>query len=113
MVDWDHTKPPGKRINSIHLTRQSRKHEDYENPEDFIDFESTLHGTAIEVKRPGLKLGAEVKNEAGGRIFYVVSTDLHAPAHLRSPASTCLMALTASRPSRTASSSLMTRLVRA
>ncbi|TXT08774.1 hypothetical protein VHUM_02902 [Vanrija humicola] len=72
-VDWDHTKPPGKRINSIHLTKHSHKHDDSENPDDYIDYESSLRGAAIEVKRPGLKLGAEIKNETGGRTYYVIT----------------------------------------
>ncbi|KAL1406105.1 hypothetical protein Q8F55_007788 [Vanrija albida] len=72
-VNWDHTKPPGKRINSIHLTTHSHTHEDRENPNDFIDFESTLHGAAIEVKNPGLRLGKEIKNEVGGRTYYVIT----------------------------------------
>lgn len=105
-VKWDHRKPPGKRIESIHLTVPSRQHDEECELIHFVDNDD---GTRIEIASPKLKLGAEVKNIEGGRKYYVVSCDKLSEADLRLLESTCLMALTASKPSRGGSSLSMTR----
>lgn len=73
-VDWDHRKPPGKRINSIHLTVQTTEHKDDEyDPSAKVSFVEQPDGTRIEIKQAEVTLGEEVKNVEGGRKYYVVS----------------------------------------
>lgn len=57
------------RVRSIHLTLPSSG-EDMEDPVEFVD---TADGTRLEVRRARLRLGDEVKNEKGGRVYRVVS----------------------------------------
>ncbi len=73
-VDWDHRKPPGKRINSIHLTVQTTEHKDDEyDPSAKVSFVEQPDGTRIEIKQAEVTLGEEVKNVESGRKYYVVS----------------------------------------
>jgi 2',3'-cyclic-nucleotide 2'-phosphodiesterase (5'-nucleotidase family) len=73
VVEWDSSRPPGQRIISIHLAVPNKAHDAVENPEHLVDFVENEDGTRIEVKQRGLTLGAEVKNEKGGRMYRVVS----------------------------------------
>lgn len=61
-----------QRVKSIHLTLPSSG-EDMEDPVEFVD---TADGTRLEVRRARLRLGEEVKNEKGGRVYRVVSRDV-------------------------------------
>lgn len=72
-VDWDHRKPPGQRVNSIHLTVPTREHCDEDSPGSKVKFVEQPDGTRIEVKEATIKLGEEVKNVEGGRSYYIVS----------------------------------------
>lgn len=75
-VDWDHRKPPGKRINSIHLTVQATEHHDdeLEDPSK-VTFVDQPDGTRIEVKEAKVQWGEEVKNVEGGRMYSVITRD--------------------------------------
>lgn len=73
---WDHRNPPNQRVKSIHLTNAEDDDDDSddgETAEDMIDFVEQEDGTRVEVKQKKIELGDEVKNEAGGRIYRVVS----------------------------------------
>lgn len=70
-VDWDHRKPPGKRINSVHLTVPSKEHDDQCERINFVD---RSDGTRIEVASSRIKLGEEVKCVEGGRKYSIVSS---------------------------------------
>lgn len=73
-VKWDHTRPPGQRILSIHQIAQPKKDDDdWEDPADMVDFKEQEDGTTVVVKQKKLQLGEEVKNEEGGRMYKVVS----------------------------------------
>ena len=74
-IEWDHTKPPGSRVKSIHLIVPVQK-EDVDDPEDLIDFVEQEDGTRVEVKQRPPQRGEEIKNECGGRIYRVVSGSL-------------------------------------
>lgn len=72
-VEWDHSKPPGKRVNSIRLVVPPRKEDDdRESPEDMVSFVEQEDGTRVEVKQRKMEFGDEVKNESGGRAYRVV-----------------------------------------
>jgi 5'-nucleotidase len=73
-VQWDHTLPPGQRVKSIRLVIPPGEEEDeMDHPEDMIDFVEQSDGTRVEVNQKKVRLGEEVKNEAGGRVYRVVS----------------------------------------
>ncbi|BEJ13733.1 hypothetical protein CspHIS471_0309070 [Cutaneotrichosporon sp. HIS471] len=75
-VEWDHRKPPGQRIDSIHLTVQETEHKDDEyDPSAEVTFLEQPDGTRIEVKQAKVKLGEEVKNLEGGRTYYVITRE--------------------------------------
>lgn len=71
-VEWDHRKPPGQRVNSIHLTVQQCEHLEDPSP-DMVQFADGPDGTRIEVQKSSLILGEEIKNEQGGRTYRIVS----------------------------------------
>lgn len=72
-VQWDHSKPPNQRVKSINLINPPNEDDDeIQNPEDMVDFVEQEDGTRVEVKQKKLKLGDEVKNVEGGRIYRIV-----------------------------------------
>ncbi|TXT12211.1 uncharacterized protein COLE_02621 [Cutaneotrichosporon oleaginosum] len=75
-VDWDHRKPPGKRINSIHLTVQTTEHKDDDHdPSAKVTFVEQPDGTRIEIKQAEVTLGEEIKNVEGGRMYSVITRE--------------------------------------
>ncbi|KAK8843476.1 hypothetical protein IAR55_007135 [Kwoniella newhampshirensis] len=82
VVEWDHTKPAGSRVLSIHQLVPPRKEEDeVENPADLVDFKEQEDGTRIEVKQRKLELGEEVKREEGGKIYRVITREYMAEGY--------------------------------
>ena len=115
-VVWDHRNPPNQRVKSIHLTNPEDDDDDSddgETAEDMIDFVEQEDGTRVEVKQKRIELGDEVKNEAGGRIYRVVSWGIPfcrgGRLTCRSPEITWHKATMVSKLSRTASLSLTMR----
>ncbi|WVQ75350.1 hypothetical protein IAR50_004969 [Cryptococcus sp. DSM 104548] len=85
-VKWDHKRPPNNRVISIHqLVQPTRTTEDdWEDPEDMVDFREQEDGTRVIVKNRKLKLGEEVKNvksEEGGRMYKVITRDYMAQGY--------------------------------
>ncbi|ODN74799.1 hypothetical protein L202_07114 [Cryptococcus amylolentus CBS 6039] len=76
-VKWDHKRPPNNRVISIHKLVQPIREtdDDWEDPEDMVDFREQEDGTRVVVKNRRLKLGEEVKNEEGGRMYKVITRD--------------------------------------
>ena len=70
-VEWDHNASSGKRVRSIRLTDPTLEEED--DPKDSVDFVEQADGTTLEIKQKKVKLGDEVKNEDGGRVYRIVS----------------------------------------
>ncbi|WWD20985.1 hypothetical protein CI109_105465 [Kwoniella shandongensis] len=82
VVKWDHTKPPGSRVLSIHQSVPPRKDEDeVEDPDDLVDFKEQEDGTRIEVKQRKLELGDEIKREEGGKIYRVITREYMAEGY--------------------------------
>ncbi|OWZ73671.1 hypothetical protein AYX14_00816 [Cryptococcus neoformans] len=81
-VKWDHTRPPGQRILSVHQLAQPKKDDDdWEDPADMVDFKEQEDGTTVVVKQKKLQLGEEVKNEEGGRMYKVITRDYMAQGY--------------------------------
>ncbi len=73
-VEWDHSKSPGKRVNSIKLVNPAKKEDDeIDNPEEMVNFVEQEDGTTIDVKQRKVDLGDDIRNESGGRTYRVVS----------------------------------------
>ncbi len=47
--------------------------EEYENPEDLVNFFDHEDGTTVEVKQRKARLGEEVKKEKGGKVYRVIT----------------------------------------
>lgn len=77
-IKWDHTKPPGQRVVSIHTIKNASPNGDdpedeYENPEELVQFLEQEDGTRVEVRQRNAILGEEVKKDDTSRIFRLVS----------------------------------------
>ena len=72
-VVWDHRKPPNQRVESIRLTVPPEAKDEMDDPEDLVDFVEQEDGTVVEVKQRKVVVGDEVKNEAGGRFYRVIT----------------------------------------
>ncbi|OCF34141.1 hypothetical protein I316_04090 [Kwoniella heveanensis BCC8398] len=81
VVRWDHSRPPGSRILSIHQLQQEEKDDDeIENPQDFVDFSEQEDGTRVVVKHKKLALGEEVKRD-NSKIYRVITRDYMAQGY--------------------------------
>lgn len=76
-VVWDHSLPPNQRVKSVHLVPPpSRDDEDNEDEDgDVVDFVEQEDGTRIEVQKRRPVPGDEVKREAGGRMYRVITRE--------------------------------------
>ncbi|ORY29141.1 hypothetical protein BCR39DRAFT_532806 [Naematelia encephala] len=76
-VVWDHSLPPNQRVKSIHLVNppDSSESQDDESNEDLVDFVEQDDGTTIEVKQRKTKVGDEIRNEEGGRVYRVITRE--------------------------------------
>jgi hypothetical protein len=77
-IKWDHTKPPGQRVVSVHLIKNAAPNGDdpedeYENPEDLVKFFEQEDGTRVEVRQRNAILGEEVKRDDTSRTYRLVS----------------------------------------
>ena len=77
-IKWDHTKPPGQRVISIHTIKNASPNGDdsedeYENPEELVQFLEQEDGTRVEVRQRNAILGEEVKRGDTSRIFRLAS----------------------------------------
>lgn len=77
-VEWDHTRPPMQRVLSVRLVKTPAPNGDspedeYERPEDLINFLENDDGTRIEVRQRQPKLGEEIKPVEGGRMYSIIT----------------------------------------
>ncbi|KAJ9115326.1 hypothetical protein QFC24_007035 [Naganishia onofrii] len=85
-VKWDHTKPPGQRLISVHLVKSPAPNGDdpedeYENPEDLVKFFEQEDGTRVEVRQRVAVLGEEIKRDDTGRIYRVITRNYMAEGY--------------------------------
>jgi len=83
---WDHLKPPNERIISIHLSESTLPRDDdgddeIDNPEEYVNFLETDDGTRIEVKQRRAIKGEEIKKEAGGRTYRIITRNYMAEGY--------------------------------
>lgn len=81
-VKWDHTKPPGQRVISVHSVANAAPNGDdpedeYENAEDLVRFFDQEDGTRVEVRQRSAILREEIKKDDTSRIYRLVSTPDH------------------------------------
>lgn len=77
-VKWDHCKPPGSRVISVHSVVNAAPNGDdpedeYENPEDLVRFFEQEDGTRVEVRQRTAILGEEIKRDDTSRMYRLVS----------------------------------------
>ncbi|WVR09253.1 hypothetical protein IAU60_006318 [Kwoniella sp. DSM 27419] len=81
VVQWDHTKPSGSRVLSIHeLQPDERDDDEVEHPQDFIDFREHEDGTQVVVRQRKLAMGDPVQRDSS-KTYRVITRDYMAQGY--------------------------------